>query len=183
MEMKPVFDPTAFDNMKVVIEGSLYDMDISGEIVITDRNDIMNMAKLSRRFDICFKLPESKGIPVSAKIEMESHLTNLAAELLPGTPTENQGGCYVRLYFLIEQTEKEEEYNRIQKIFVDIWGETRKIYQSVQFNPLQNGTKKRNVVTVEFDRLISEDQMDDLVEMTDFMITTLRHLQSYKSRF
>ncbi|MGZ4162287.1 MAG: hypothetical protein ACXVNF_16040, partial [Neobacillus sp.] len=59
--MKPVFDPTAFDNMKVVIEGALYDMDIIGEIIITDRNDIMNMAKLSRRFDICFTLPNSEG--------------------------------------------------------------------------------------------------------------------------
>src|SRR5438477_366467 len=110
--------------MKVVIEGALYDLDISGEIVITDRNDIINMAKLSRRFDICFKLPDNKGIPVSAKIEMESHLINLAAELLPVSPTENQGGCYVRLHFFIEQAEKKEDYNSIQKILVDIWGET-----------------------------------------------------------
>jgi hypothetical protein len=63
---------------------------------------------------------------------------------------------------------------------VDIWGETRKINQSVQFNPLKNEKKKKNVITVEFDRLISEEQMDDLVEMTEFMITTLKQLQSCK---
>jgi hypothetical protein len=39
---------------------------------------------------------------------------------------------------------------------------------------------KKNVITVEFDRLISEEQMDDLVEMTEFMITTLKQLQSCK---
>jgi hypothetical protein len=178
--VKPVFDPTAFDNMKVVIEGALYDMDIIGEIIITDRNDIMNMAKLSRRFDICFTLPNSEGNSVTAKIEMESQLINLAAELLQGSLTENQGGCQVRLLFLLEHDDKKENYINIQKILVDIWGETRKINQSVQFNPLKNEKKKKNVITVEFDRLISEEQMDDLVEMTEFMITTLKQLQSCK---
>lgn len=55
-----MFDPTAFDNMKVVIEGALYDLDICGEIVITDRNDSFNMAKMSRTFDISFRLPEKR---------------------------------------------------------------------------------------------------------------------------
>ncbi|MDQ0197598.1 hypothetical protein [Neobacillus ginsengisoli] len=176
-----MFDPTAFDNMKVVIEGALYDMDISGEIIIIDRNDIMNMAKLSRRFDICFTLPNSERIPVSAKIEMEAHLINLAAELLTVPQTENEGGCQVRLQFFIEHAENKENYPTIQKIFMDIWGETRKINQSVQYHPLSNEKKIKNSITVEFDRLISEEQLDDLVEMTDFMITTLKQLQSCKS--
>jgi hypothetical protein len=41
-----MFDPTAFDNMKVVLEGALYDLDIMGEIIITDRNDLFNTAKM-----------------------------------------------------------------------------------------------------------------------------------------
>jgi hypothetical protein len=31
-------------------------------------------------------------------------------------------------------------------------------------------------MTVEFDRLIREDQMDDLIEMTEFIMTTLKKL-------
>ena len=75
-----MFDPTAFDNMKVVIEGALYDLDLAGKIVIIDRNDIMNIAKMSRRFDVSFTLPEAR---VTAMIEITSNLINLAAELLP----------------------------------------------------------------------------------------------------
>lgn len=36
-----MFDPTAFDNMKVVIEGAIYDLDLDGEISIIDRNDLL----------------------------------------------------------------------------------------------------------------------------------------------
>ena len=49
-----MFDPTAFENMKVVMEGIFYDKDLSGEIIILDRNDIMNIAKLSRTYDLSF---------------------------------------------------------------------------------------------------------------------------------
>ena len=43
-----MFDPTAYENMRVVLEGIFYDKDLSGEILVIDRNDIVNTAKLSR---------------------------------------------------------------------------------------------------------------------------------------
>ena len=51
-----LFDPTAFENIKVVIEGEIYDRDLSGEIFVTDRNDWFNSAKLSRKYEISFGL-------------------------------------------------------------------------------------------------------------------------------
>jgi hypothetical protein len=174
-----MFDPTAFDNMKVVLVGALYDLDIMGEIIITDRNDIINTAKMSRCFDIAFKLPESKGNPVLAKIEMESKLVNLAAELLPNSLPENLAGCHLFLQFILEHVEKTEDFQTIERIILDIWGTTRKISQSIHYNPLSPIKKITNVVTIEFERLISEDQMDDLVEMTDFMITTIKRLEAF----
>lgn len=174
-----MFDPTAFDNMKVVLEGALYDRDIFGEIVITDRNDLMNMAKMSRYFDVSFKLPESKGNAVSAKIMVESKLINLAAELLQGSLSESQSGCQIKLQFYLEGISMQENFQSIERILLDIWGETRKITLSIQYYPLDKAKKIKYVVTVDFDRLISEDQMDDLVEMTEFMITTIQHLQSF----
>lgn len=56
-----MFDPTAFENLKIVIEGAVYDRDFSGEILVTDRNDIINLAKLERRFEISFVDKVNRG--------------------------------------------------------------------------------------------------------------------------
>lgn len=168
-----MFDPTAFDNMKVVIEGALYDLDIIGEIVITDRNDLINMAKMSRKFDMSFHLPNST---VKAKMEMTSNLVNLAAELIPSIQLEPKSGCHLRLQFLIEHEDLEIDFQAVETILQNVWGSTRKITQIVQYHPLENESKHTHVIKVEFERLIGEDQMDDLVEMTEFIITTLKQL-------
>ncbi|WHY75799.1 hypothetical protein QNH20_16920 [Neobacillus sp. WH10] len=167
-----MFDPTAFDNMKVVIEGALYDKDISGEIVITDRNDFLNMAKMSRLFEVMFRLPNSS---VEAQFKMESRLDNLAAELLPSFQAEQLAGCYVKLSFFL-QHERKIDYQLAKNILVDIWGPTRIITVSVVNHPLDLQNKISTVLKVKFDRMITEDQLEDLVEMTEFMITTLMKL-------
>ena len=42
------------------MEGIFYDKDLSGEIVIVDRNDLINTAKLSRSYDLPFNCPWRK---------------------------------------------------------------------------------------------------------------------------
>ncbi|MCL6571964.1 MAG: hypothetical protein K6T88_09825 [Bacillus sp. (in: Bacteria)] len=171
-----MFDPTAFDNMKVVIEGAIYDLDISGKIIITDRNDLINLAKMSRKFNVSFQLPYSTVI---AKMEMEAKFVNLAAELMPSTLSEQLAGSHVRLEFFLELAEKI-DFQVIKDILLDVWGPTRNITQSVQYNPLEIEKRMKNKITVEFDRLISEEQIDDLVEMVDVVMTTLQNLHLLK---
>lgn len=168
-----MFDPTAFDNMKVVIEGALYDYDLDGDIVIIDRNDIMNLAKMSRSFDVSFQLPGNRTI---ARLEMESSLMNIAAELLPESLQQKKAGCQVKLQFIQEDVSIERDFHEIDRILFKIWGETRKISQIVQYNPLNRSEYRNNIITVEFDRLIGEEQMEDLVEMIEFMISTLQQI-------
>lgn len=173
-----MFDPTAFDNIKVVLEGALYDLDLSGEILINDRNDVINTAKLSRRFDLTFSLPERKADELSAKLILESQLENLAAELLADSLSERlAGGCIV-LEFNLQNQHKIMDYNAIERILLDIWGDSRKITLTSSFNPLEDRTLK-SVASIEFGRLIREDNMDDLVEMIDVMIATLTRLHSH----
>nr|WP_263325993.1 hypothetical protein [Neobacillus sp. Marseille-Q6967] len=170
-----MFDPTAFDNMKVVLEGALYDLDLSGKIVVTDRNDLMNMAKMSRSFDVSFKLNSPKK--VTAKLQLESQLIHLAAELLPENIAKEQSGCLVKLKFFHEGISDESLLNDIQKLMLEIWGNTRNIQQSIVMYPF--GSKVENRITVEFDRIVGEEQMDDLIEMIDFIMTTLDQLQMF----
>jgi hypothetical protein len=173
-----MFDPTAFENIKVVLEGAIYDLDLDGEIIITNRNDWINTAKLSRKFEIHFQLPEKKMVPVTAKIELESNLENLAAELLPGSLSEKLAGCKLNLEFSFTHQHKIVDYRNIEKILMEIWGEKRNIVQEVTFYPLQKEKMMKSVAAVKFDRLIYEDQIEDLVDMVQFMKTTLSQLQS-----
>ena len=177
-----MFDPTAFDNMKVIVEGALYDRDLSGEIIITDRNDIINMAKMSRQFNISFSLPDSERKIVSAKMELESKLVHLAAELLPSGKSAKLTGCLVKLFFTFDIEAIEMDYYVLNTILVGIWGTSREITLSIQHEPLQPTKKEKGIITVDFERLITEDQMDDLVEMTDFMITTQQKLTEYLNK-
>ncbi|MFD0827873.1 hypothetical protein ACT8ZR_19770 [Neobacillus sp. M.A.Huq-85] len=170
-----MFDPTAFDNMKVVIEGAIYDLDLGGEIVITDRNDIINMAKMSRNFDISFKMDESSGKSTSVKIALESSMVNLAAELIPVVGSEKMAGCSLKLEFCYESPNV--DHNEIEKLFSDIWGPSRKITQRVQMNPLHKEIEGLHTVTVEFDRMVREEQLDDLVEMIEYVISSLKRLE------
>ncbi len=172
-----MFDPTAFDNMKVVIEGALYDLDLAGEIVVTDRNDIVNMAKMSRSFDVYFQNSSTQKGSVMAKLELQANLINLAAELLPNSSLQKQSGCTIRLQFFHYGITDEVHLKKIREILIDIWGKSRQISQSVTITPSKSLI--HNCISIEFDRLISEDQMDDLVEMIEFMMKTNEQLQSY----
>ncbi|MCM3692755.1 hypothetical protein M3189_15830 [Neobacillus niacini] len=172
-----MFDPTAFDNMKVVIEGAIYDLDLAGEIVVIDRNDQMNMAKMSRSFDMHFQLPDAKGNIVTAKMELKADMINLAAELLSDVLSQKHSGCKLRLQFFHKDITDEKQLKEINWILTEIWGVTRDICQSVSITPSK--ALITNTISIEFDRLIGEDQMNDLVELLDFMVTTIQHLQSY----
>lgn len=170
-----MFDPTAFENMKVVLEGALYDLDLDEEIIITDRNDFINAAKLARKYEIHFKIKEGSS-GVTAKLVLEAGLENLAAELLTSSLSEERSGCLIYLAFSFDHTRKIIDYEKIEKMMANIWGE-RKITHSVLFYPLQKEKRMHSEIMIEFDRLVHEEQLNDLASMIDVMITTLYRLQ------
>ncbi|WML47769.1 hypothetical protein RCG23_20905 [Neobacillus sp. PS3-34] len=177
-----MFDPTAFDNLKVVLEGTLYDKDLNEELVIADRNDTVNLAKLSRSFDFLFYLAGEKQNYTQAKLLLESKLENLASELLPGTDSSHLSGCRVQLYFYLEHKNKHHLFSEIQDILTEIWGPERKITQSIQLNPLKNDEFISNTISVNFDRMIYEDQIKDLIDMIDYMMDTLNKLDEWSAK-
>ena len=176
-----MFDPTAFENMKVVLEGALYDLDLSGEIKISDRNDLVNTAKLSRSYDLSFTLANNTIKPITAKLSLQSHLSNLAAELLADSLSKSLAGSYLHLEFIVPYRQEFADYGEIAKILTEIWGTNRKISIHTFFDPLA-GQFLKSIATVEFTRLIREEQMEDLIEMIDFMKITLYRLQTLHDR-
>lgn len=169
-----MFDPTAFDNMKVVLEGALYDLDLSGEICITDRNDLLNMAKLSRSYEITFI--QGRDASIHCTLLLEAELKNLAAELLTSTLDNTLAGAQLSVIFIVQHEKQRDLYMKFEEEIRNIWGVGRSIKQEVSYLPLESTDKVTSKITIQFNRLILEDQIDDLTAMLDYCLATLEKL-------
>lgn len=172
-----MFDPTAFENLKIVIEGAVYDKDLGGEILVIDRNEIINMAKLERSFDITFIEQNSGGKEIKALWILEAKIENLAAELLESALSDTLAGSHVTVKFECEHANDPTIYKKIKNVLGEIWGAGRTIEQRIEMNPFHNKENIINHITVNFNRLVHEDQIADLTLMVDFMIKSIRELK------
>ncbi|WNS73937.1 hypothetical protein RRV45_13520 [Bacillus sp. DTU_2020_1000418_1_SI_GHA_SEK_038] len=163
--------------MKVVIEGALYDRDLAGDIIIIDRNDLINTAKLSRRYEVTFSKQHDVE-HIHCSIIMEAGLENLAAELLPAVQSDRLSGSHLFVRFLTMHLNELKIFQEIEEGLKDIWGNDRTIRQSIILNPFLNEKFIKNETVISFNRLVSEEQMDDLVTMTDYMIDSLDRLRN-----
>lgn len=171
-----MFDPTAFENMKVVVDGAIYDEDLSGSIKIIDRNDFLNTAKLSRKYEVSFTSQADNSVVCS--FIMEAGLENLAAELLPTAHSEFLSGCQLFVKFSFIHPNERSYFQAIERCLKNIWGPERTISQSACFNPFDEGNMIKNETIILFNRLVYEDQMDDILAMVEYMIVSLEKLRT-----
>ncbi len=74
-----MFDPTIYDNLKVVLEGSVYDLDLSGAVRISGRQDQIDLSTMSRLYQIEFRRLQGAAL---ARMRLSTTLTDLSSELL-----------------------------------------------------------------------------------------------------
>ena len=172
-----MFDPTAFENIKVVIEGEIYDRDLSGEIIVIDRNDWINAAKLSRKYEISFTKKDYEPDLLSAMMTIEAGLENLSAELLESVHAKQLAGCKVNISFSLLHKNEMGVFKEVQKVLEDIWGRDRAIIQTAMVHPLKDKLRIQSQARVSFNRLVFEEQIDDLSEMVVYMIASLEKLK------
>jgi hypothetical protein len=170
-----MFDPTAFENMKVVLEGAVYDRDLSGEILVIDRNDLINTAKLSRRYEIQFRLNRQKDNTNTCTIMLHAGLEHMAAELLPSALNDRLVGCMLQIRFSAQHVNNKQVIEKLRDTVDEIW-QGRSIQQTITFNPMKPSDLVTSELTVDFNRLILEEQIDDLVDMVDYMLKTLARI-------
>lgn len=164
-----MFDPTVFDNLKVIIEGAIYDLDLDGELQVVNRRDLVDLANMSRLF--------SMDIAVSAemlgRIELSSNLDNISGELLKRL---DRPGCSVTVSFFQEIKRSsliKEKLEQWKKEIQGIWGESWEIELS-STETLDPDQPLKLSATIRFDRLFYEDNIDDLEELLPYMMSTLR---------
>lgn len=172
-----MFDPTAFENMRVVVEGALYDLDLNDQIRILDRNDLMNTAKLSRKYEVMFTDKLDGKAELTCTFIMEAGLANLAAELLPTAHSEHLAGCNLFVKFTLKHQNDLSLFQKVAQVLKAIWGLERTIQQTIISDPFGDQKMITNETMVIFNRLVYEDQIDDIIAMVDYMAVSLEKLR------
>ncbi|AMM93523.1 hypothetical protein QUF81_14010 [Peribacillus simplex] len=174
-----MFDPTAFENMKVVLEGAVYDRDFIGDILVINRDDIVNLANMSRTYKIEMELKESLApISVIGVIELHASLQNLSSELLDSTINETHSGCTVNIFISFPKKLDEVTAEQFLIDLEKIWGDQRIITVttsetvSKKVQPVHSSLFK-----VSFGRLIKEEQMEDLEDMVEYLIQSIQAMK------
>ncbi|WP_062356571.1 hypothetical protein [Bacillus kwashiorkori] len=158
-----MFDPTAYENLKVVLEGNVYDFDLEGKIVVIERNDIVNLADLSRSFTITYRINNEFRTYTETKIELFSSFKQQASEWYS---LKEEAGANLKLYYYIHHPLNEILEKRVlkfikQKYMRDFTMESCKLIYSDQ-------TINYRYV-LEKNYLLTEDKID---EITNFVVDT-----------
>ncbi|MBK5350903.1 hypothetical protein J7E43_21360 [Bacillus sp. ISL-8] len=172
-----MFDPTAFENLKVIVEGAVYDFDLHGDILVTDRKDVMDLASLSRMYSISFQLTETFKTMVEATFLLSVDAKNLSGEILE--VPQFIPGCEMKLEFSFEMEQPEIGCEEIETLLHSIWGKERMITQKISYEYNKQAISYHNKVEVLFRKSITEDHVDDLIAVISHMIETVRTIQHF----
>ncbi|WP_078380268.1 hypothetical protein [Sutcliffiella halmapala] len=163
-----MFDPIVFDNLKVVIEGDIYDLDLEGQLEVVDRKDLVDLATMSRNFTMDFTITGR----IIGRLELSSNIENIAGELLNRI---DRPGCSVKVTFYREINEfntRNQVLTQWKKDLEAIWGKEwgMAFYATVD---LEERAPIKLSAEITFNRLFYEDNIDDLRELVVYVIKSL----------
>ncbi|WEG13822.1 hypothetical protein PU629_05500 [Pullulanibacillus sp. KACC 23026] len=169
-----MFDPTVYDNLKVVLEGSVYDLDLSGDIEISDRSDIIDLAKMARAYSVGFKKTQS---PIEGLLILATDADSWAGEVL-----EDGYGpypCELMIQFFIQIKEVDHDCSGIRFRLNQIWRDLKpKIEQQLSFIYGQDQTIT-NQITLTLPEPVDELFIMDIPIVLNKMIETLNSLARF----
>jgi hypothetical protein len=157
-----MFDPTAFDNLKVIVEGAVYDLDLSGEITILDRRDLFDFAHYERTYVIQYSLPHQAESSVI--LQLKADMNHFLAER-KGLAEKNRAGAEIEFTY-----QGDDKLVHSKKELESVWGadknwEWMNIHSSLRPVSVQG--------ILRFNRLITEEMVDDILQMVSFSVETL----------
>jgi hypothetical protein len=167
-----MFDPTVFDNLKVIVEGYIYDLDLENEISVTDRSDNIDLATMSRSYTITFANKYKKN--PTATIGMEMRQQQLVGELMHSI--ENPG-CHINVA-LEEQLQTQEYDELLLKKLKKIWeGHSIKLFLTKEITSSLKVYHHR--YQVDFQICYGENDIEELLHIVEHSISLL-HMMSKK---
>lgn len=169
-----MFDPTIYENLKVVIEGEIYDRDLGGKIAIIDRQDCVNLATMSRYYSIAFQSLDSSPL-YYATLRLEADSSDLYGEILE---KEDEHGCNLILFIKGPLKDITNNPAIIQQKLEQLWEDRPTIEQQISFDWSKDDEKKYYLKTrLYFDRKINEDQISDFPQIIDLLLRSLHTVE------
>ena len=166
-----MFDPTIFDNLKVVLEGELYDLDLEGEIKITDRKDQVDLATMSRHYQCSFST-ETSSRAITATVHLKASSKDLYGEILEIT---KPIGASLILEFRIPIYDVERDYVIIDSTLKDTWHH-RPVIDYTMYTKLKKPQTNTLVTSLTFNRLITEAHISDITSIIQLLIKSVEDL-------
>jgi hypothetical protein len=166
-----MYDPTIFDNIKIVLEGSVYDRDLDHQWTILQRQDLVDLASMARTFFIQFTIRNQPAVIAGIKIKSDIH--DFATEWL--NVGEHKAGCFLEIQFLASVADPE-ICARIQQELMNIWRARPIIRQHLQFAYPNQNQRYQNEIVLHFDRKIDETNIVDIDAILDHVMISLQFL-------
>lgn len=169
-----MFDPTIYENLKVVLEGAVYDLDLDGQIVVVHRSDLIDLAAMSRSYAVRYRMKDGG---CAAELRLSAGLVDLAGEKLEWRNA--RPGCKLEVVFSLLLRNPETACKNIQHILEQIWAPNTEIVQTLSYRFGSDGARCSNEIGVRFDRKIGEGQVGDIPDLLEHTVRTLRQLEPY----
>ena len=177
-----MFDPTIFDNWKVVLEGEIYDRDLSGELQVIHRSDHLDMAAMARALRIQFCLHGESAHHIT--VELAASAEDLMKEILE--TDSDSAGCRLTMHYSsslpIAMSDEELRMNavRIRHLLSEVWGDAVGLEQNLTSRLSDDGQcLSWNCNTRgEFHRKLNESHIEDIPELVNTMIDLLKRLEA-----
>jgi hypothetical protein len=177
-----MFDPTIFDNLKVVLEGAVYDLDLTGIIFVTNRIDQVDLAAMSRRYAIEFREKDTARGETRAEISLLASIQDLAGEMIP-KEKDSPSGCLLEIRFYRKIKDMEKECILIHKRLEQIWEDRPNVKQTISFVYGEPRINYRHEILLDFGRKINEAQMEDIPTLVDHTVHSIQSLNDLETFF
>ena len=105
---------------------------------------------------------------------MFASLENLSSELLASHINEASNGSTVDIFITCPEKLVDEQAEKMLRGLEKIWGQRTIQWTTCMKKTNTNQQSYTSEFTISFDRLVKEDQMDDLVDMVEYLIQSLQ---------
>jgi len=168
-----MFDPTVFDNLKVVLEGAIYDLDFNNRVEITDRSDIVDLAKMSRSYTLTLTQGKTDAI-----VELSTDALNWSGEIL--APEQGNYPCHLYVEFLLKIADIDQDCSSIRFRLNQIWRSFKpKIEQNISFIYGNTTPLFDNQIVLSFKDDFGEDFIADIPFLIEKLVSTLSALENH----
>ncbi|WP_421379064.1 hypothetical protein ACOJQI_14495 [Bacillus salacetis] len=161
-----MFDPTAYENLKVVLQGALYELDIMGSLKVTNREDIIDLASLERRYSLTLSNPVKDGVTVM--VTLSAGIKEWNAEAYPKQGLEP--GAMLQVQY---QSKGSSFTDSVMAGIENWWGPKR----DIEWREITSTSQPfLHQGIVNFNRIITEEMVDDLEEVVVHIENSLLQL-------